>query len=240
MATMYPIKLFPYPQPGYYRRTGSPEARVKNPEQFWNHSTRVIRWMGRNALRQLRQFELHGMPFPSEDELAAWILEACDPHAQKHFDADDVAEKVTSAARWALTAYDPGFYTRAAKGGSASIQITDEQLVSVQGLSHAEAARALNVSKSTIRRRREERGQLDADQVWIDARLAEEAQKEDSAPEDDAEPTAPVEEQIERVFEELDPQSKPWWSGGGDALRAQREAEGAARLMADLDDLLEV
>ncbi|WP_314854110.1 hypothetical protein [uncultured Microbacterium sp.] len=165
MDTAAELKLFPYPKPGHRLSSGaSVEAKQKNPERHWNHSTRVVRWMGRNALRYLRTFEVRGMAFPSVDELAAWIVEVCDPKAAKHFDSFEVARKAADAASYALSHYDPNFYERAARGGAASstaIVLTDAQLLEVQGKSHVEAARTLNVSKSTIQRNRRTRGPVD-------------------------------------------------------------------------------
>lgn len=137
-----PTQLFPYPAP----RRGS------------EHSTQVIRWMSRNALRQLRQLDLAGSPIPSAGDLADWLIEHS-TQAYAHLDATDVAHKCAEAALFALDVYDPRFYDRRAtsgrRGGSAgSHEISDEDLLRVRSLSHSEAARALSVSRSTIIRRR--------------------------------------------------------------------------------------
>lgn len=128
---------------------------------FWDHSTWVIRWMTISAFRYLTAHQKAGIAFPSTDELAAWLLEVSEPRARQYLDPDDIAAKCADAARFAIDTFDPQRYERSARGGRANrIELTDDQLASVLPLSHAEAAKVLHVSKSTIQRRRREWGRV--------------------------------------------------------------------------------
>jgi hypothetical protein len=145
---MISVTLYPYPK-----------LRITS-KRSMDHGQLVLRWMSRNALRYLRQVELAGMPQPSTDELAAWLIENSDA-ADEHFDSADIATKCAAGAEFALDVYDSRYYDRqaraGARGGAAgAIEISDEDLLRVRDLSHNEAARALNVSRSTVIRRRHE------------------------------------------------------------------------------------
>jgi hypothetical protein len=117
----------------------------------------VRTWLGRNALRHLHQdYWKRGEALPAADELTGWLWDLA-RKARDDLSFEKLARVVDEASSWALVEYNPDaeVYVRARKGGSRSIQLSDADLLSVRGLSHAEAARVLHVSKSTIRRRRE-------------------------------------------------------------------------------------
>lgn len=142
------ITLYPYPK----LRITAKGAR--------DHGQLVLRWMSRNALRYLRQVELAGMPAPTVEDLTTWLIEVSDA-ATEHYDHADIARKCAAGAEFSLDVYDPRFYDRkreaGRRGGSAGvIEVSDEDLLRVKALSHNEAARALNVSRSTVIRRRRE------------------------------------------------------------------------------------
>ena len=114
-------------------------------------------WLGRNALRHLHQdYWKRGLALPTADELAGWLWDLA-AKRQDSLSFEKLTRAVDEATVWALGEYDPNaeVYVRARKGGSRSIQLSDADLLSVRDLSHAEAARVLHVSKSTIRRRRD-------------------------------------------------------------------------------------
>jgi hypothetical protein len=130
------------------------DYEAKHRERYWDHSTRVIRWMGRNALRRLREMELAGEVFPEIEELAEWISEHS-TQALSHFDYAKLWEMNVEAAQFALESYDPEYYVRAARGGSRSKRgatYTEAQLMAVDGLSLREQAEALGCSVATISR----------------------------------------------------------------------------------------
>lgn len=130
-------------------------------QRYWDHSTWVIRWMTISCFRYLTAHQKAGIAFPSTDELAAWLLEVSEPRARQYLDPDDIAAKCADAARFAVDTFDPQRYERSARGGRANrIELTDDQLASVLPLSHAEAAKVLHVSKSTVQRRRREWGRV--------------------------------------------------------------------------------
>ncbi|MGN7968041.1 hypothetical protein [Microbacterium sp. 22296] len=163
------MKLFPYPQPRLHlRRTASSNG---SPEAYFDHSTRVIRWMGRNALRRITEFRKAFRRYPTVDELQSWLEDHCTA-ALDHF--EDKYERMTQdAAIYALSAYDEAAYDvivkRASKGGKTSRRgktYTVDQLRSVQDLSIAKQAEALGCSLTTIKRlRASEKVQSEAEQL---------------------------------------------------------------------------
>lgn len=147
------MKTFPYPAP-----------------RDANHFLTVRRWLGRNALRHLHQdYWKRGLALPSADELTGWLWDIARP-AMAHLSHEKLGRAIEEATSWALTEYDPNaaIYERkrraGAKGGRAGkIQLTAEDLLSVRDLSHAEAAKRLHVSRSTIQRARRDFDPTDAE-----------------------------------------------------------------------------
>ncbi len=102
------MKIYPYPT-----RQGLKKLR--------DFSTRVIRNMGRNALRRIHEVYKATGSFPTVDELETWIVEH---HPRARQDFDDAERKAASAAVFALDAFDPAEYERrverARNGGKVS------------------------------------------------------------------------------------------------------------------------
>lgn len=145
------MKIYPYPT-------------RKGLEKLRDFSTRVIRNMGRNALRRIHEVHKATGTLPTVDELESWII---DHHPRARYDFDDAERKATSAAVFALDAFDPAEYERrvqrARNGGKVSghkkgargVRRPEYGSEALQdGLSIREQALALGKSVATIKRMR--------------------------------------------------------------------------------------
>jgi hypothetical protein len=197
------MKLYPYPQPriALHRRENS-SGHAKS---YWNHSTHVIRWMGRNALRRIRDFDAAGQSWPTVDELEAWIMET-HQKALAHCTDADYAAKAQDAAVFALSAYDPAEYDRrvqrARNGGKASGHKKGargkrppvhkpEDLDGLEHLSKTEQAERLGCSPATIGRLRAERARMQAEPDFLDSVMADiDAERANSVRANKPEPVA--------------------------------------------------
>lgn len=153
------MKLLPFPEPRQHlRRRSTSRGR---PEIYFDHSTRVLRWMDRNALRRITEVRKISGRYPTVDELQAWLVDHC-VRALDYF-AHKFEKMTEEAAVFALSAYDDAEYDaivrRAKNGGRKSRRgktYTIDQLRQVDGLSIAKQATALGCSTATIKRLRDE------------------------------------------------------------------------------------
>ncbi len=167
------VKLYPFPKPQPHLRQPSDWPPLQPlPRIYWDHSTHVIRWMGRNALRRLAVYWDAEMPLPSVDELAAWI----EDHSRKaddYFKPSKLSRMHFDAAAFALEAWDPevllqrrrwahngGLRTAALRRKNPSMptrgpEFTVAMLETLEpGLSIAKQAKALGCSTATVSRLR--------------------------------------------------------------------------------------
>ncbi|GMM94746.1 hypothetical protein [Microbacterium sp. MTN4-26] len=235
------MKLYPYPKPQpHLRRRATSKGR---PEVYWDHSTRVLRTMGRNALRRIHEVHKTTGRFPTVDELQEWVL---DHHPQARREFDKVDAMAEDAAVFALGVFDVEEYERrvqrARNGGKMSghkkgargrrpVAFTVEDLRKVEHLSIREQAEALGCSEATISRRRRDlkahkAAELDAavDEVMgpIPETSNEASQSDPEARITDMAPDKPT---PEWTLDEI--------SADPDAYRAQAEDEAIAALDAE-------
>lgn len=255
------MKLYPFPEPRLHLRVpdnGIP-ADHKHPERFWDFSTMVIRWMGRNALRRLRDHELTGRDFPDVGTLSNWLQEVTIRAGKRWIGTDRLPyDKVpfmtADAAQYALDHYSQDFYDRASKGGRKSKrgpEFTEEMLALVEGKSITEQAELLNCHPSTISRLRKRLAQQpDADDLilaQLDAEAAaaraeastvedlHETQTPSSIHETDRTPEPVIEPEALEAPADSIPETKLQLSPLPDfeAMRRAEETERAARIPQD-------
>lgn len=163
------MRFYPYPEP--QRHLSAPATwplGLPLPPRYWDHSTHVVRWMGRNSLRHLRSLDHAGEPFPSRAALAAWILETTERQAPQHFSyvtRDKAEQQAFDAAAFALDAYDPQHpvYQHAASGGSKGKRRSPhlEALRDLEHLGPTAAGRVLGIGPEQVRRLRKKLDRLD-------------------------------------------------------------------------------
>lgn len=156
------MKLLPFPQPQLHLRRRA--TSKGSPEIYWDHPTRIVRWMGRNALRRITEVYNTSHRFPTLDELETWIS---DHHRQAIHFIDDYERTVLNAAIFALDAYSLEEYAKrvmwASNGGKKSgwkkgsrgkrpPTYTTAQLREVEDLSIREQAEKLACSVATVKR----------------------------------------------------------------------------------------
>jgi hypothetical protein len=159
-----PMRHFPYPKPRRHLRvpaTGIPEDA--DPRRYWDHSTWVIRWMGRNALRHLRELEKQEIEFPDVEALDDWLREMVDRQAPQHHDyatVSKIQKQTREAAEYALDVYDSDalVYRRAAKGGRNSRRRSPllARLRALPTMTVAEQAVALECTPRHVKRLRKQ------------------------------------------------------------------------------------
>lgn len=156
------MKLYPYPEPRFHLRkppTGIPEGA--DVARYWDHSTEVIRWMGRNALRHLRDLDNRHEPFPDSEALADWILEIARPYSPHgdHLTGWAKTEfQAAEAAAYALDVYDHDHDSteRGRRGGKRSHRRSPllARLRDLDDLSAAQQAERLGCSVRHVKRLR--------------------------------------------------------------------------------------
>lgn len=154
------MKLFPFPEPQVHltlRPTSKGRASI-----YWDHETRIVRWMGRNALRRIHA--VGTFPDIELDDLTAWLSDHC-TRALDYVHEARFAKMVQDAAVFALTAFDPKEHAirveRARNGGRKAAHGRRRPRYSPadleEGLSIAEQAVKLGCSEATISRLRARR-----------------------------------------------------------------------------------
>lgn len=178
------VKLYPFPKPQPHLKPPSDWPPLQPlPRRYWDHSTHVLRWMDRNALRRLAVYWDACRPLPSVDELEAWI-EANSRKADDYFKSPKLSKMYASAAAFALDVWDPevlqarrrrarngGLKTAALRRENPSLptrgpEFTVDMLEALEpGLSIANQAEALGCSTATVSRLRAEQKAIKAREV---------------------------------------------------------------------------
>lgn len=159
------MKLLPYPQPRPHLRRSATSKGA--PEQYYDHSTWVIRWMGRNGFRRVAEVHKATGTLPTVDELQSWLEDHC-TKALDHF--EHKYDKMTrAAALYVIECFDPeerairvkrghhgGKMSGWKKGrrGKRPVVYTTDQLRKHEHLSIKEQAEKLGCSAATVKRRR--------------------------------------------------------------------------------------
>jgi hypothetical protein len=164
------MRHYPYPEPRLHLRAPDTwPAFVPLPPRYWDHSTHVVRWMGRNALRYLHEQHKAGEQPPSVRALATWLLEMTRRQAPQHFGyvtRDKVDYQAESAAEFALREYDPEHrvYKRAANGGRKGRPRRSPHMDALRELAHLKptpAGRVLGIGPEQVRRLRKQIDRID-------------------------------------------------------------------------------
>lgn len=161
------MRIYPYPKRSRHLKPPKSHNSLIHgplPRKYWDHSTKVIRWMGRNALRRLRQYYDAQAIFPDHETLSGWILDiAYDTNAINEFDFDKLDNMAQSAAEYALDVWDEEVIlrirSRARSGGFASKRtktITVAMVAPYRDLTSKDVATKLGCSTRTVQRRRAE------------------------------------------------------------------------------------
>ncbi len=161
------MRFFPYPKRSRHLKPPRSHNSLIHgplPRKYWDHSTKVIRWMGRNALRKLRLYYDARATFPDREALSSWILDITyDTNAINEFDFDKLDNMAEKAAEYALDVWDEEVVlrirSRARNGGlksKRSKSITMDMVAPYRDLTSVEAAKALGCSPRTVQRRRAE------------------------------------------------------------------------------------
>lgn len=156
------MRLYPFPEPQLHLRRSA--TSKGHDSLYWDHQTRIIRWMGRNALRRITEVYKTSRRMPTLDELQDWLSDHCDQaiHYTKDFD-----KTVLDAAIFATEVYSLEEYAKrvmwASNGGKKSgwksgargkrpPKFTTEQLQKYEHLSIAQQAVELKCSEATVSR----------------------------------------------------------------------------------------
>jgi len=193
------VKLYPFPRPERHLKVPRDWAQTHPlqplPRKYWDHSTHVIHWMGRNALRRLAVYWDANAPLPSVEELELWI-EDHSTKAEAFFKPSKLSKMCRSAAEFALDVWDPEVLLerrrRARNGGLKTAELrkanpvlptrgavfTVDMLQALEpGLSIAKQATALGCSTATVSRLRAEQKTIKAQEAEaeLDALMPQQA-----------------------------------------------------------------